>query len=71
MATPIVSYRMAWNTESNQGRILIKLQGGEERRLNVNSSGEFVALATILREQPVFLHSNGAVVHTGWEPLED
>ena len=70
MATPITGYRLAWHPGANQGKAVIRLQGGHQKNVPINSSAELAALAAVLREKPVFLREDG-YIYTGWEAPEE
>lgn len=54
MADHIVrDYLAQWNTKENKGRIAIKLDESEDPLpIDVNSSGEFLAVLTLLQGKP-------------------
>ena len=69
MATPVVSYQLAWNAAENHGEIRIQYSSGKEKKLQNVGAAEFTALASILGKAPVF--KTGKWLHTGIEPVED
>lgn len=51
---PITAYRAYWHTESNTGKIFLKLQSGSTAELPIDSATELAALCDLLE------HSSGA-----------
>jgi hypothetical protein len=68
MVIPIVSYRIAWNPQSKQGFVELTLQNRQTMKLTV-AADEFVAIATVLNESPVFFNLQSRIIGTDWEQV--
>ena len=63
----IESYKISWNVASDEGIILLNVEGGTEQLL-ADSAAEALLLLDILRnESPVFY--NEGLLMTGFEPV--
>ena len=65
----IRAYTMAWDPKKNKGYVKIDF-GKETKSVPIGSANEFTAVATILKESPVFVNNKG-LIHTGWEEIEE
>ncbi len=65
----ITSYTLAWHPGENKGYAKINL-GNEIKKVPIDSAAEFTAVASILRNSPVFVNKEG-LIHTDWEDIED
>jgi hypothetical protein len=63
-----MSYRIAWNPQSNQGFVELTLQNRQTKNLTV-AADEFVAIATVLNESPVFYNLQTGIIGTDWEQV--
>lgn len=57
----IMRYSLKWNANSNAYEIWLQLQNGATHKVPVNSGEEFIAISTILRNSPSFLHPDGTI----------
>ena len=57
----IMRYSLKWNANSNAYEIWLQLQNGATHKVPVNSVEEFIAISTILRNSPSFLHPDGTI----------
>ena len=57
----IMRYSLKWNVNTNLYEILLQLQNGTAHKVPVNSVEEFIAISTILRNSPSFLHPGGTI----------
>lgn len=69
MKVPITQFWLAWNPKQKVGYITLKLQYGQQIRLDVKSAEEFTAIGMILNESPVVWDSDAEVITTGWEEV--
>ena len=68
MKKEVESYKIAWNTPSDEGIIMLQIVDGGMERLEVDSAAEALLLLDILRnEKPVYCQ--GQVLLTGFEPV--
>ena len=66
---PVVGYGLAWNSKTNSGEVILKLQSNQEVRLPAANGGDFAAMAAVLNESPVFYSSETGGLRTQWEPI--
>lgn len=57
----ILRYTLRWNANDNTGTIHLQLQDGTTHQVPVNTTEEFIAISTILRNSPAFLHPDGTI----------
>lgn len=61
MPTRITNHVLVWNHKGKKGAVGLVLEGGQKASFDPVSAEEFLALATILNESPVYLLENGAI----------
>jgi len=64
-------YVLAWSDQTNRGRVELLLGGGETVKMAIGGSTEFIAVATILRESPLWYVEEGGILTTGPESVGD
>lgn len=65
----IAGYALAWSPQHKTGLVNLKYQHGQPVRIPVNTADEFIALAVILNESPVFYDDESRTIQTGWEEV--
>ncbi len=68
MIVPIVAYKIAWDPNNHRGYIFLTLQSRETKNITVTAD-DFVAIATVLNESPVFLNTDTGIIGTDWEQV--
>ena len=61
----VTKYALAWQSETNTGRIILRLEGSEDAvELDVNTAGEFAAIAAVLGREAVNYDPNLGVLRS-------
>jgi hypothetical protein len=67
---PIIAYRAYWHTESNTGKVFLKLESGSTTELPLDSASEFAALCDMLERTPgACYNANERLLDTTWRKV--
>ena len=66
-AIPVVGYRLGISVQGNRGRVILRLQDGQQIPIDADSPAEFAAVALVLKESPVTYDPANGGLMTGWE----
>jgi hypothetical protein len=66
----ITKYTLSWNHKANKGGpVEVLFEDGTKKKLEVNNANEFLILAAVLNQSPVFRRDDGMI--KGVDRIED